>query len=148
VDIGFSAGMLAGGVLLMSWGGFKNRHSTITLGAFIFSIGTVAFGLLNSFWPFIGLMVIAGIAMPIFSTPFTTLLQETVEPGYMGRVFSMANMLGSLAMPAGLLVFGPLSDVVGLSILFICTGAALILLSLLFAVNKVIRVAGQRAQPE
>jgi DHA3 family macrolide efflux protein-like MFS transporter len=148
VDIGFSAGMLAGSVLLMSWGGFKNRHSTITLGAFVFSLGTIAFGLLGSFWLFIGMMVIVGVAMPIFSTPFTTLLQETVEPAYMGRVFSMANMLGSLAMPLGLVVFGPLGDVIGMSVLFVGTGSVLVLLSLLFALNKALRAAGRKVQPE
>lgn len=144
VDIGFSAGMLAGGLLLMAWGGFKNRHSTITLGSFLFAAGTVAFGLIGHFWLFIGVMVAVGAAMPIFSTPFTVLLQETVEPDYLGRVFSFANMLGSIAMPLGLLVFGPLADVIGLGTLFVITGAVLLVLSVLFMLNKPLRAAGVR----
>lgn len=148
VDIGFSAGMLLGGLVLMSWGGFKNRHSTITLGAYIFAVSTVIFGFLNSFWPFIAFMVVVGTAMPMFSTPFVTLLQETVEPDYLGRVFSFSTMMGSLAMPAGLLVFGPLADVVGLGILFILTGAAQVVLSILFTLNKPIRAAGQPLRTE
>lgn len=148
VDIGFSAGMLLGGVILMAWGGFKNRHSTITLASFIFAGGTVAFGLLGSFWPFILLMVVIGASMPIFSTPFVVLLQETVDPDYLGRVFSFSSMLGSLAMPFGLLVFGPLADVVGLAVLFIITGAVQLLLSLLFMLNKALRAAGRPHNPE
>lgn len=143
VDIGFSAGMLLGGLVLMSWGGFKNRHSTITLSAYIFAVCTVVFGLINSFWPFIAFMVIVGTAMPMFSTPFVTLLQETVEPEYLGRVFSFSTMIGSLAMPTGLLVFGPLADVVGLSILFILTGSVQLVLSALFMLNKALREAGR-----
>jgi DHA3 family macrolide efflux protein-like MFS transporter len=148
VDIGFSAGMLLGGLVLMSWGGFKNRHGTITLGAYIFAVCTVIFGLLNSFWLFIAFMVVIGTAMPLFSTPFVTLLQETVEPDYLGRVFSFSTMLGSLAMPAGLLVFGPLADVVGLDVLFILTGAVQVVLSILFTLNKPIRAAGQPLHTE
>ena len=148
VDIGFSAGMLLGGLALMSWGGFKNRHSTITLGAYIFAVSTVIFGFLNSFWPFIAFMVVVGTAMPMFSTPFVTLLQEIVEPDYLGRVFSFSTMMGSLAMPAGLLVFGPLADVVGLGILFILTGAVQVVLSILFTLNKPIRAAGQPLRTE
>lgn len=143
VDIGFSAGMLLGGLALMSWGGFKNRHSTITLSAYIFAVCTVVFGLIESFWPFIVFMVIVGTAMPMFSTPFITLLQETVKPEYLGRVFSFSTMIGSLAMPAGLLVFGPLADVVGLGILFILTGSVQLVLSVFFMVNKPLREAGR-----
>jgi DHA3 family macrolide efflux protein-like MFS transporter len=145
VDISFTAGMLLGGIVLMAWSGFRNRHSTITLGAFVFAGGTVAFGLIGHFGLFISLMVVVGVAMPIFSTPFTVLLHETVAPDYMGRVFSFSNMLGSLAMPAGLLVFGPFVDIIGLSALFIITGVVQLALSLLFMLNKPLRAAGQAA---
>ena len=52
-----------------------------------------------------------GVAMPMFNTPSTVLLQETVEPDYMGRVFGVLAMISSSMMPMGMLVFGPLSDV-------------------------------------
>ena len=47
----------------------------------------------------------------MFNTPSTVLLQETVEPDYMGRVFGVLAMISSSMMPMGMLVFGPLSDV-------------------------------------
>ncbi|ADY57147.1 major facilitator superfamily MFS_1 [Syntrophobotulus glycolicus DSM 8271] len=143
-DIGFSVGMLLGGLIMMSWGGFKNRHRTITLGMYIFSAGTVLCGVIDHFWLYIVLMVAVGLAMPIFSTPFTVLLQEKVEPEYLGRVFSFMTMLASLAMPLGLLVFGPLADSIGLSELFIITGAVQFITTLFFMLNKPLAEAGRQ----
>jgi DHA3 family macrolide efflux protein-like MFS transporter len=144
-DTGFAVGMLAGGVLLTIWGGFKNKHSTMSLGMFVMSAGTVLCGLITSFPLYIALMIFIGTAMPIFNTPATTLLQERVDPVFLGRVFSLMTMLSSLAMPMGLIVFGPLADVIGLGLLFILTGAAQLLVTLLVIVNKTIRAAGVNA---
>ena len=46
-----------------------------------------------------------GVAMPMFNTPSTVLLQETVEPDYMGRVFGVLAMISSSMMPMGMLVW-------------------------------------------
>ena len=43
--------------------------------------------------------------MPMFNTPSTVLLQETVEPDYMGRVFGVLAMISSSMMPMGMLVW-------------------------------------------
>ncbi|MDR0861877.1 MAG: MFS transporter [Oscillospiraceae bacterium] len=144
-DTGFAVGMLLGGILLTLWGGFKNKHTTMTLGMLVMSAGTVLCGIVISFPLYIALMIFIGIAMPIFNTPATTLLQEKVDPSFMGRVFSLMTMLSSLAMPLGLIVFGPLADVIGMNMLFILTGAAQLFVTLLVALNKTIRAAGLTA---
>ena len=144
-DTAFAVGMLLGGLLLTAWGGFKNRHTTMSLGVSVMATGTVLFGVVTSFVPFVVLMVIVGIAMPIANTPTMTLLQENIDPDYIGRVFSLINMVSSLAMPLGLVVFGPLADKIGLGLLFILTGAAQLVVVLAFIMNKTIRSAGKRA---
>jgi DHA3 family macrolide efflux protein-like MFS transporter len=141
-DTAFAVGMLLGGLLLTAWGGFKNKQGTMTLGMFVMSAGTVLCGVISSFALYIALMAFIGIAMPIFNTPAITLLQEKTDPAYMGRVFSLMTMLSSLAMPLGLVVFGPLADVIGLNLLFVLTGAAQLLVTLAVAMNKTIRAAG------
>jgi DHA3 family macrolide efflux protein-like MFS transporter len=141
-DTAFAVGMLLGGVLLTVWGGFKNKHSTISLGMLVMSLGTVLCGVISNFALYITLMVFIGAGMPVSSTPSTTLLQEKTDPAYMGRVFSLITMLSSLAMPLGLVVFGPLADVIGLNLLFILTGAAQLLVTLMFVLNRTIRAAG------
>ena len=143
-DTAFAVGMLLGGLLLTAWGGFKNKHSTMSLGMTVMSVGTVLCGVISSFAPYIALMVFIGLAMPIANTPAITLLQEKIDPEYIGRVFSLINMVSSLAMPLGLIVFGPLADIIGLNLLFILTGSAQILVCIVFILNKTIRAAGAR----
>ena len=143
-DTAFAVGMLLGGLTLTAWGGFKNRHSTMSLGMTVIAAGTLLFGVVASFVPYIALMVFVGLAMPIANTPTITLLQEKIDPEYMGRVFSLVSMISSLAMPLGLVVFGPLADIIGLDLLFVLTGAAMLLVSLAFVLNKTIRRAGVR----
>ena len=141
-DIGFSIGMLGGSALLMTWGGFKKKHATICLGNYIFAFSTMLFGVVPNFWLYVAVMAICGIAMPLFSTPFTVMMQETVEPEYMGRVFSFNSMVMSLGMPLGWVVFGPLADVIGLSWLFVGSGVVQLLISILFQVNRTLRSVG------
>ena len=103
--------MMFGGLLMAYWGGFNNRAKTMAASSFVMSLCTLALGVIPNFWLYLGFMGLFGVAMPMFNTPSTVLLQETVEPDYMGRVFGVLAMISSSMMPMGMLVFGPLSDV-------------------------------------
>ena len=83
-----------------------------------------------------------GVAMPMFNTPSTVLLQETVEPDYMGRVFGVLAMISSSMMPMGMLVFGPLSDVFPIEGMLVFTGILLLVQSYFMAKNKALIQAG------
>lgn len=48
----------------------------------------------------------------------------------MGRVFSVLNMINSLAMPLGMMLFGPLADFTFVGNVFIGCGIVVILLSI------------------
>jgi MFS transporter, DHA3 family, macrolide efflux protein len=50
IDITFSIGMMLGGVLIASWGGFKNKIHTMVFLTLIFGICTFALGLIPVFW--------------------------------------------------------------------------------------------------
>jgi DHA3 family macrolide efflux protein-like MFS transporter len=145
-DAVFAVGMLLGSVLMMTWGGFKNRAKTITLGCAVMSIGTIAYGLVPSFWLFAACTAFIGLSMPLFSTPSTVILQEKVENEYLGRVMSIMSMTMTLGMPVGLLIFGPLADVIGLWLEFVITGVVMLLLTVTFALDKKMRVAGVRPE--
>jgi DHA3 family macrolide efflux protein-like MFS transporter len=142
-DIGFALGVTLGGIALATFGGFKNRHSTISLGNYVFAVTTILFGVMDNFWVFIAVMGICGIGLPLCTTPLTVLMQETVEPRYMGRVFSFNSMVLSLGMPLGLLLFGPLADLIGLGLLFVMTGVVQFAISVLFTMNGTLCAAGQ-----
>lgn len=143
-DTVFAVGMLIGSVLMMTWGGFKNRSKTIAVGCAAMSIGTVAYGVVPSFWLFLLFTVFIGLSMPLFNTPATVIIQEKVDNEYLGRVMSIMSMTMTLGMPVGLLIFGPLADVIGLWLEFVLTGAAMLLITLLFAADRKMREAGHR----
>jgi DHA3 family macrolide efflux protein-like MFS transporter len=143
IEITFSIGMMAGGVLIGVWGGFKTPVYTMFLGCALFGFEAIGFGLAPVFWVYIGIMVITGLTVPLYNTPVMVLLQRSVEPGFMGRVLSVITMTNSVMLPLGMLVFGPVADRFSINLLFIVTGAIMVLLSIPFVASKTLRNAGK-----
>lgn len=142
IEITFSIGMMAGGVMMASWGGFKNKVHTMVLANLAMGVCTFALGIIPVFWLYLVVMGMIGIAMPVFNTPSTVLLQEKVEENYLGRVFGVFGMITSSMMPLGMLVFGPIADVIEIEWLLIGTGVLLVVQSLIMLGNKVLIKAG------
>lgn len=140
-EIAFSAGMILGGIAIAVWGGFRNRVVTMIAACLMFGAMTVAIGFTTNLWVFLTLMLIVGIAVPFFSTPSTTLLQERVEPEYQGRVFSFVGIVMAVAAPIGMIVMGPLADVVAVESLMVVAGA----LTFVVVVIAVALPSGRRA---
>ncbi|MDF2591246.1 MAG: transporter [Clostridia bacterium] len=132
----FFAGSILGGIIMSSWGGFKNRVISIAVGCLAFGGLTVAIGVIDQFYVYLGIMVLTGMTMPLFNVPSMVLLQEKVENSMQGRVFSFVQIAGSGIMPLGMAIFGPLADVVRIQVLMIVSGAALILVGISIFYNK------------
>lgn len=147
VEIGQAAGMIAGGLLIGVWC-FRNKIYAIGAACVAIGMLNISFGYWTSFPPYLACMVIFGIIWPYFSTPGVTLIQERVAPEYLGRILSVFTMLGSLAMPVGMLFFGPLADVVDINYVFRGTGAVMVLLGLLYFASKTLREAGKITRKE
>ncbi|WP_042477279.1 MFS transporter [Bacillus ndiopicus] len=142
IELTFSVGMMAGGSAIAMWGGFQNRVHTMLFAGIIMALCTISFGFVPNFLVYSVLMLICGIAMPIFNTPSTVLLQEKVEGNYLGRIFGVFGMISSSMMPIGMLVFGPLADVIAIEWILIATGILMLVLLLLLARNKILVAAG------
>lgn len=136
IEITFSTGMILGGIIMASWGGFKNRVYSMAFSSFISAFCIIALGIVPNFYIYLTFMGFIGIAMPIFNTPSTVLLQEKVEPDYLGRVFGVFGMISSSMMPLGMLVFGPIADMIRIEYLLIGTGSLLFVLSFFLIRNK------------
>lgn len=143
IEVAFSAGMTAGGFLMSVWGGFKNRIRTMTLSSMIFGVCTIAMGLVPNFWVYLGFMAVTGIGMPMFGTPSNVLLQEKVEGEYLGRVFSVQGMITTFMMPLGMVLFGPLADVIRIEWMLVVTGALMLVTGLFLIGNKTLLEAGK-----
>jgi DHA3 family macrolide efflux protein-like MFS transporter len=141
VEIGQGVGMIVGGLLIGVWC-FRNKIYAIGVASVVIGILNISFGLWTNFTLYLVCMVIFGIIWPYYSTPGVTLIQERVAPDYLGRVLSVFTMLGSLAMPFGMLFFGPLADIVNINYIFIGTGAVMAFLGIMYFVSKTLREAG------
>lgn len=127
LEIAFSVGMILGGILVSTLLAKRSRIGLILVATFGFAVFTIALGLAPNLWIFYGFMFAFGLLVPLFSAPFMTLVQETVEPEMHGRVFSYVGIVMALATPIGMTVFGPLADVISVQVLLIIAGIATIL---------------------
>ncbi|HAM45185.1 MAG TPA: hypothetical protein DCM67_09245 [Propionibacteriaceae bacterium] len=124
------AGMLLGGLLLGATGGFGNRVRTFFIGVMLYGAASLAVGFAQVFWLFAALMFVIGLSIPAVQSAVYTLVQEKTDPGVLGRVFSLVNVMFSGFMPLGMLVFGPLADVVRVQTLVIACAVLILLLGL------------------
>ncbi|MDO7881535.1 MFS transporter [Salinibacterium soli] len=141
LEISFSVGMVLGGLVIAVWGGTRNKIVMIVASSVLFGALSVALGLSTNLWVFFAFMFVVGLAVPFFSTPSMTLLQETVEPERQGRVFGFVGIVMAVAMPIGMVVFGPLADQFTVESLLVAAG---ILMFVVIAVATLVP-AGRRA---
>ena len=78
---------------------------------------------------FVGL---GGFILPFIVTNQTVFIQETADPAMLGRVFSLVQIISSAAMPAAILLFGPLADMVSVQAILTVSGVLLALTGVLY----------------
>jgi DHA3 family macrolide efflux protein-like MFS transporter len=144
IEIAFSAGMMLGSIAVGFRGAFRNRIYSMALACVLNSIGIILLGILDSFWLYSAAMFFLGLCLPLYTTPEMTIFQTRVAPGYMGRVFGVFSMISTLVMPAGMLLFGPLGDVVNIDFLLIGSGLVIGLLCIPFLQSKTLREIGRQ----
>lgn len=143
IEIAFSVGMMIGGIVMAAWGGFKNKVHTIGRSSMAIGVCTVTLGLVPIFWIYLVFMSLIGIILPIQNTPSTVLLQQKIEPDFLGRVFGVLGMISSSMMPLGMLIFGPMADYIRIEWLLIVTGLLMIVQSAFLLGNRVLLEAGK-----
>ena len=124
MDAMWGIGMIAGGLLLSVWGGFKRRVFTSMLGLLMLGSSFVVQGLLPS-GMFVAALVcaaVAGLANPITNGPLFAVVQATVAPSMQGRVMSLIGALATAVTPLSLLVAGPIADAVGVQAWYLAGG--------------------------
>jgi DHA3 family macrolide efflux protein-like MFS transporter len=144
VEVGFSLGMTIGALLVAWWGGFNNRIVTAGIAISIMGFGVLMLGVVGNFYVYIMFMLVQGVVLPFYNTPMTVMIQEQVDPAYMGRVSSISTMINSIAMPIGIALFGPLADVVSIELLLLVSGALMMIFGFLYLANRPMMNAGMK----
>lgn len=112
LDSLFGVGMIAGGITLGLWGGFKKKivTSLTSIALFSFAILAIAAAPADKFWIMLVSMSVFGFLMPLVNGPIHALFQSVVEPDMQGRVLSLVGSVAQAMMPLSLLVAGPVTD--------------------------------------
>jgi len=116
IESAFSMGMIIGGLVLSTWGGFKQNIYTILTGIIGLAVGTglIALAPSNHFMLAVFGMSLAGFMNPIANGPIFAIMQTYVEPEMQGRVFSLLESMVSAMMPISMIVAAPIAEWVGI----------------------------------
>lgn len=135
-EIAWSFGCVIGGIAISILGGFKNRIVSMIVSCMVFGVCYIFLGLSTNLWFYLSVMFLSGIFMPLYSSAETVIIQESVEEGMLGRVFSLIQIIITAIMPIAMLLFGPLADVVSIQSLLICSGVVTLALGIYLSMDK------------
>lgn len=121
-EMTYSLGMILGGMLITSWGGFKKELDITLLAGGFYGMLMMGLGLAPAFIFYLLCNTLIGITSPCYNAPITVSIQEKVKPEMQGRVFSFMQIANSCALPMGMLLFGPLADVISIQSLLVVSG--------------------------
>lgn len=138
----FGTGMLLGSIVITIWGGFKNRLVTFFFCYIAIGLGTVGLGLPFNFIFYIGLWGFVGFFISLSNPLMVGLIQEKVDPKYIGRVFSVFGLINTISLPLGMLIFGPLSDVFDISLIILLSGVGMGIIAMVPLFNRTLLLEG------
>lgn len=111
VEAAAGIGGVAGGLLLSTWGGPKQRIHGVLVGMIIGSLfGSLLMGLGRSPMIWAAAALIESAAIPIVNGSNQAIWQAKVAPDVQGRVFSVRRLIAQITAPLGILMAGPLAD--------------------------------------
>ena len=128
-EMTYSLGMILGGLIIASWGGFQKKLNTTLLAGAFYGILMIGLGAAPAFWLYLICNAWIGVTSPCYNAPITVTIQEKVKPEMHGRIFSLMQIATSCARPLGMVVFGPLADQISIQMLFVISGSVVGLLS-------------------
>lgn len=130
LEAGAGVGIIAGGVLLSVWGGFSRRILTTLTGVMGLGLAMALTAAVPASWfplAIFSLFAVGGF-IALIDGPLLAIVQAVVAPEMQGRVMTLLGSLVKLATPLGLVLAGPLSDLVGVRSWFMAAGLLSLLL--------------------
>jgi DHA3 family macrolide efflux protein-like MFS transporter len=150
MESSFGIGVVAGGVVLSVWGGFKRKIVTSQVGLVGIGVAHVVLGVTPGtlFAVALASVFVSGFMMS-FNGAAYAVLQTTIAPEMQGRVFTLITSLATGISPVSLAVAGPLAEQFGVQFWYVVGGAVCVLMgSIALTIPSVVnaeRLAVERA---
>lgn len=122
-------GMMAGGIWMSLHGSRKDGKKVLGSALFFFGVMAVGMAVSKKFAVYLLCMMLYGVALTAVQTTLTTLLQKQTDPDMQGRIFGLMGAAYAACYPAGMAVFGTMSDWLPLRWLMCGSGFLLLLLA-------------------
>lgn len=131
LQAGLGVGVIVGGLLLSSWGGFEKKVYTLLCGLFGLGVGVLLLGVApqSMFWLAVTGSFLLGLMSAFANGPLFAILQATTDSSMQGRVFTLLNSSVSAISPLSLILAGPFSDAFGVRPWFVIGGIVAMLLA-------------------
>jgi MFS transporter, DHA3 family, macrolide efflux protein len=133
LESGWGIGVVAGGLVLSAWGGFRRKVVTSLAGIVGAGIGMLVVGCspAGALAVAVAGMFLSGFMNPIINGPFFALLQSNVDADMQGRVLGLVQSASAAMMPMSLLIAGPIADALGVRVWYLLGGSATLLIGVL-----------------
>lgn len=138
LEAAFGIGIVAGGIILSVWGGFRRRIYTTLAGLMGLGLGTLFLGLApaSMFWLAVAGGLLAGTMISLTNGPVMAIFQSVVDPAMQGRVFTLLNSTAMAMSPLSLIIAGPFADAFGVRAWFVLGGVLTIVVALTGFFNR------------
>ena len=148
------AGLIAGGLVLSLWGGFKRKVVTMYVGGGLQGLAIVLLGVTPShlFPVAIAAMGANGVLNAWYNGAIAPVIQTSVPPDMQGRVFTLITSICQGVYPISLAILGPIVALIGLRswyvggglLVFLVCIAALFVPSIAHLEEQIAEDRGQR----
>ena len=125
-------GLVAGGLTLGVWGGFKRRMVTAMLALALMGAGQLVMGLApaTAFPLAVAGMLWVGFTISFVLSLRVAVLQASIPPDMQGRVITVALNGTAATDPVGLAIAGPLTGTLGVRIWYVLGGVVTIVMGI------------------
>jgi MFS transporter, DHA3 family, macrolide efflux protein len=130
MESAWGVGIIAGGLLLSIWGGFKRRIVTTLSGLVVLGGAVLMTGMApgNMFFMAVGGNSLAGLLNPLINGPLFAILQARIKPEMQGRVFTLVGSVAGAIAPIGMALSAPVADHLGIQTWWMIGGLVCLLM--------------------
>lgn len=145
-------GLLAGGLLLGVWGGFKRRIVTSLIGVIGVGAGIllVAVAPADFYWLALVGMAVCGVMLSLANGPLSAIFQSSISPEIQGRILSLISSVATAMSPLGMAISAPIGEYLGVRTWYLLAGGLTILMGALgFLIPAIVNIESQaKAHPQ
>ncbi|MFX0028542.1 MAG: MFS transporter [Candidatus Hermodarchaeota archaeon] len=140
ISVFLQLGIMGGAVLTTLKKEWKHKIELTFFGIAFVGVGYAILALIpRGLFYFIGIdLMVMGFVLPIINVIYQTILQTNVAQDKLGRVTSIDATLSMVISPIGTIIAGPITEMIGIRLLFlICAIATIILMLSMYAFTNI-----------